>query len=95
VQSIPNPSGTGIVPALSAVSCAAADSCIAVGAVSGSLSRALAERSNGHTWFVETTARPQANKAFNAVSCFAPATCTAVGIATPQRFIQNTLAEQN
>jgi hypothetical protein len=78
VQSIPEPSGTGIVPELSAVSCATAGSCIAVGQLT-SPRTSLAERYNGHAWFTEATARPEAGKAFSAVSCFAAATCTAVG----------------
>lgn len=77
---------------LAGVSCGTPASCIAVGQ---DYPAAMADRSNGHTWFVQLTAAPKYGKEFNAVSCLATAVCTAVGDIRSGRSTELPLAEQN
>jgi hypothetical protein len=78
----PNPTGTTEI-AVSGVSCAARNSCIAVGYYSvGGLNRLLAERWNGHSWAILHTASPPGSNfsvAFAALSCATTSFCLAVG----------------
>lgn len=80
IQAMPSPPGSA---ELSAVSCASAVACTAVGYYSNSsdLAVTLAEEWNGTTWTIETTPNPSngVNSILNGVSCSSPNECTAVG----------------
>jgi len=68
------PNGVG---SLNAVSCTAADDCIAVGSM-GTLT--LAEQWNGTAWNIQPTPYPGGSKdALTGVSCTSASACTAVG----------------
>ncbi|HLK43194.1 MAG TPA: hypothetical protein VKV34_07610, partial [Thermoleophilia bacterium] len=71
---VPSPD-EGVSSALVAVSCAAPDSCMAIG-YGGAYGGALAETWNGSSW---STAPVPHVGALSAVSCSLPSACTAVG----------------
>lgn len=91
VQNIPLAGGASRWQ-LAGVSCGSPTSCIAVGRDG---SAAMADRSNGQTWFVQLTAAPRYGKLFNGVSCLATAVCTAVGEISSSPTAGLPLAEQN
>lgn len=91
VQNIPLAGGASRWE-LAGVSCGSPASCIAVGQDG---SAAMADRSNGHTWFVQLTAAPKYGKEFNAVSCLDTAVCTAVGEISSSPTAGLPLAERN
>jgi hypothetical protein len=81
VQRASEPPGT-TQSALSAVSCASATACTAVGYSINSrtgLSEPLAETWNGTEWTIQGSATPLGGGRFNAVSCTSTTACTAVG----------------
>ncbi len=86
ILSTPNrPGGADI---LSGVSCAAPESCVAVGLyVTTTSVRALAETWDGHAWIIRHTPSPAARAVVNlrSVSCSAPDSCVAVGGFTRER----------
>ncbi len=88
VQSTP-----GLGGALSAVSCASATACTAVGNSSGA---PLAESWNGSTWTSETVPVPAGGQSatLSGVSCTAANTCSAVGAYTNSSGTGVTLAER-
>jgi hypothetical protein len=80
VQVTPTPKGTTDIE-LFGVSCSSAAACTAAGngTVSGKVA-AVAERWNGKTWAVETTAKTaDVNAPFLALSCASGSSCAAVG----------------
>ena len=85
VESPPNQNKTGTgINELSAVSCTSDRACTAVGSHAASLSSpgfSLAERWNGTSWRIQTTALPKGAEASSlaGVSCTAATACTAVG----------------
>jgi hypothetical protein len=81
VQTTPNPSGTE--PQLTAVSCASAGVCTAVGSYTdgaGVVSN-LVERWSGGTWSIQSAPPPAGatSSMLNGVSCPSTSVCTAVG----------------
>jgi hypothetical protein len=81
VQPTPNPiASVGV--GLSAVTCTAANACVAVGGYNnGTANVTLAEAWNGTSWSIQPTPNP-AGAGFSAlagVSCFTTSACTAVG----------------
>jgi hypothetical protein len=81
VQTTPNPSGAA-ASGLFAVSCATSTACTATGAstVSSGSTTTLAETWNGTKWSIDATPSPSiAGNQLEAVSCPAPAACTATG----------------
>jgi hypothetical protein len=94
-----NSSRIPFVWGLESVSCTAPNACTAVGqypTFSGNGESAFAERWDGASWTLQTTAVPDAsNEALSGVSCLTGSTCTAVGTFGPVAtgsFV--TLAEQ-
>ncbi|MHB8613374.1 MAG: RHS repeat-associated core domain-containing protein [Candidatus Dormibacteraceae bacterium] len=77
-QPVVNPSGDTTV-VLEAVSCSAANACIAAGYLYGSLVQTLAEQWNGSSWTVMSTANPNASSYLTGISCTAGNACIAVG----------------
>jgi hypothetical protein len=83
-QTLPLPAGGGF-PGFSAVSCAAPDSCVAVGTNPGfgPGSGTFAESWNGSVWTLMTTPNPPStgllNTGFTGVSCATTSNCIAVG----------------
>ena len=96
IQRTPNPEGT-LVSSLYGVSCPAANACTAVGAYTDDSGRelTLAEVWNGTSWDIQATPNPSGASvsALAAISCSAPAACTAVGGFTNSLGTQVTLAE--
>jgi hypothetical protein len=79
VDTIPNPPGTSFAM-LNGVSCASSTACTAVGIYDVPTGvTALAERWNGSTWTVQSTAALPAAANFAGVSCTSISLCTAVG----------------
>jgi hypothetical protein len=81
LQRAPSPAGAQ-ESVLEGVSCASKTACTAVGWFSKAGKRmALAERWNGTTWTIQTTASPAGAKSasFRGVSCLASSVCIAVG----------------
>jgi hypothetical protein len=81
-STVPTPNQKGTGGALSAVSCATADSCVAVGSVAvGFKVVPAAESWNGHSWSLHYLAVPAhgLNTSLAAVSCFSARACIAVG----------------
>jgi hypothetical protein len=81
IQATPNPAGAPF-SSLNAVSCASASACSAVGGYRNSSGTpvTLAERWNGTSWGIQPTPNPPGGGwSLHAVSCTAPAACTAVG----------------
>ena len=79
IRRTPNPSGTGY-NALSAVSCASAEACTAVGNVNGGIP--FAESWKGGGWKIESMPEPtsvEPDSEFNGVSCPSSSACAAVG----------------
>jgi hypothetical protein len=77
---IPTPRVAGMSPALGSVSCAATNSCAAVGCfINGNVGcvGSFAEEWNGTAWQIEPT--PAGGLRLSSVSCTAPSACTAVG----------------
>jgi hypothetical protein len=97
-QPAPAPAGMSSIH-VTGVSCPAANNCTAVGyGTTTSTAVAFAERWNGSHWTLQIIPKPSGTgivPGLSAVSCFAPATCTAVGVSTPKPAIHTTLAEQN
>jgi len=82
------PNLAGSSDLLAGVSCPAAGSCVAVGfSVTSSSVHTLAETWDGHRWTVTPTPPGEAGSisSLSAVSCDAPASCTAVGGVTAAR----------
>jgi RHS repeat-associated protein len=80
-QTVVTPSG-GTNAVLSSVSCTSTSACTAVGYYTNSSGRivTLAERWNGSTWSVQTTADPASGSTeLLGVSCTSATSCTAVG----------------
>jgi hypothetical protein len=96
VQSSPNPSGA-IYSFLSGVSCTSTTACTAVGYYGNSAGTELtfAERWNGTTWSLQTTATPTGAtfSALSGVSCTTATACIAVGNYGPKKGTELTLAE--
>ncbi len=93
-QTVPPP---GTVANLTAVSCAAVSSCVAVGNWGDDLDQALfAERWNGRRWSPLRMRTPAGGQAIeiNGVSCPATRDCIAVGSYTPTDGHQTPLAER-
>ena len=83
VQPTPNPAGAQ-APGFTAVSCASASSCMAVGTSNPTGTGkqfVLAERWNGHAWRLVSAPTPSSppNSLFIGVACPAPAACIGVG----------------
>jgi hypothetical protein len=82
IQPIPSPGGPNS-PELLGVSCSSASACTAVGYYYNSAGTVVtvAERWNGTTWAIQTTANPSgsAGSYLYAVSCPSASACTAVG----------------
>jgi len=78
---VPNPSvGSGNSGALTAVSCAGAANCFAVGTTSGvGGNRTLFEHWDGTTWHITPSPNPASLYDITGVSCVGPAFCVAVG----------------
>jgi hypothetical protein len=83
VQAIPNPRER-TDPSLSAVSCASAKACMAVGRYTNSSGQTvpLAERWNGTSWALQSPSAPIGASLFG-VSCTSANACTAVGYGQP------------
>jgi hypothetical protein len=96
VQTTPNPKGA-IDSGLDGVSCSSATVCAAVGSyeTSSGPTWALAERWNGTSWTVQTTANPDGanDSSLDAVSCRSATACTAVGVFYNRSGAFETLAE--
>jgi subtilisin family serine protease len=77
---VPQPSGGGYVK-LNAVSCTSESACTAVGSYDKeNKAWTLAERWNGTSWSIQTTANPESGGAeLLGVSCDSASSCTAVG----------------
>jgi hypothetical protein len=97
LQTTPNPVGAK-ASYLSGVSCTSATVCTAVGHYVNSTGKSvtLAEKWNGSTWVVQTTANPTgaAGSSLGAVSCPSATACTAVGNWAGSGGTQLTLAEK-
>jgi hypothetical protein len=92
VVASPNPSPTN--SSLSAVSCASASSCFAVGGQFGSpYMRAVTERWNGLKWSVVPSPSPGVSSSFAGVSCVDASFCMAVGSSWPTNSAFNALIE--
>jgi hypothetical protein len=80
-HSAPLPVGSARGGFLTAISCAPAATCTAVGSFSRTsvTAQALAEVWNGTTWSLRQTAMPVSHKILLSVSCTAAGTCTAAG----------------
>jgi hypothetical protein len=93
-----NESNAGRLPyawGLRGVSCSAPSACTAVGfyPIAGATAfSTLAERWDGTSWTLETTAVPGDDAEFYGVSCAVSSSCTAVGVYGP--LVPLTLAEQ-
>jgi hypothetical protein len=99
VQAVPIPAGA-LSGGLSAVSCASAASCAAVGSyTTKSAIRTLAEQWDGTTWAVRPTPTPSGadtqSLTLAGVWCVSPASCTAAGsyVATTAPNVSRALAE--
>jgi hypothetical protein len=96
IQSTPNPSGAQD-SFLSGVSCASAILCFAVGYSQNGAGQqtTLAERWNGRTWDVQTTANASGatDSVLSGVSCFNATSCTSVGKSTTN-FLSQALIER-
>jgi hypothetical protein len=96
IQSTPNPTGSPLSE-LDAVSCAATNSCTAVGGYQDSSGEdmMMAEQWNGSTWAIKTTPAPSGTTIsfLYGVSCATPTSCAAVGIHEPNIYNVSTLAE--
>jgi hypothetical protein len=79
IEPTPNPTGA-LASYLSAVSCASATACTALGGYTSSADTnlTLAEAWNGKTWTIEPTATPK-GASLSSVSCTSATACTAVG----------------
>jgi hypothetical protein len=93
IQPSPNPPAAAEGSSLSAVSCASAGSCSAVGTylTGSSPYLSFAEYWNGSKWTVQVTPNASGTDTYlNAVSCPAPGTCTAVGnTGTNETLVEN------
>ena len=80
VYSVPSPEGASEVE-LKGVSCSSESACTAVGSyVKEAKTKTLAERWNGTSWSIQTTANPESgNATLRSVSCDSATSCTAVG----------------
>src|SRR5207244_7139586 len=97
-QPTPDPGGDGNFARLTAVSCASANACTAVGDYSDRSGSTvpLAERWNGTSWTLQSTPLPggAANAQLLSVSCPAMSACTAVGQYDDGAGLTKTLAER-
>lgn len=94
ITPVPSPAGTQAA-SLAAVSCAAADNCVAVGtSFNGTDNVTLAEAWNGSHWSITSTPNVEGaqNSFLSSVSCPAAGHCTAVGYYAIAA-VTNTLAE--
>jgi len=93
IQPSPNPPAAAEGSSLSAVSCASAGSCSAVGEylTGSSPYLSFAEYWNGSAWTVQSTPNASGTDTYlNTVSCPAPGTCTAVGnTGAPATLVEN------
>lgn len=96
VMSPPNPAGA-LSSWLERISCSAADSCTAVGRyeTSGKVETTLAERWNGTSWSIQTTANPAGAiwARLAGVSCPSASNCIAVGSYETSSGVRQVLAE--
>jgi hypothetical protein len=99
IESTPSPGTTKLISDnLSAVSCASATSCTAVGTEveNGTTEFPVGEHWNGSTWAVQQTAEAKQAVGLYGVACVSAATCTAVGSISPKGEATNLpLAERN
>jgi hypothetical protein len=80
LTAVPLPSG-GVNGVLNGISCASATACTAAGWWNkGNGNSALIDVWNGSIWAIRQTAAPVDHKTFDAISCTAVRTCTAVGV---------------
>jgi hypothetical protein len=97
IRATPNPSGAQR-SVLSAVSCASATACTAVGSYTNSAGTqlTLAERWNGTGWTIQPTPNPigSTGSGLSDVSCTSATTCTAVGSGSGGTSTSVTLAER-
>jgi hypothetical protein len=108
IQSAPNPDGA-IAPSftaptgLTAVSCPAANECLAVGSYTNAAGNndGLAERWNGTSWALQPTPQTDSDTStsLSAITCPSPAKCVAAGtqtggVSAPMSSTTSTLTEQ-
>jgi hypothetical protein len=93
VKPVPDQPGANFIN-LQGVSCASGDSCMAVGALLGRRTRALAERFDGRRWTVQSPVRPGSADGLAGVSCPSTTDCTAVGYQAASRTGKRPLVEQ-